>query len=74
MGGVKNKWGRNFYYYITALSLFYFFTNSQHTEKRSVSFKNFFRKYEYISYYLLISSNLQFQFYIRIFETLLETL
>ena len=36
MGGVKNKWGSNFYYYITTLSLFHFFRNSQHPQKWSV--------------------------------------
>ena len=30
MGGVKNKWGSNIYYYITTHSLFHFFRNSQH--------------------------------------------
>ena len=39
-------------------SLFNFFRNSQHPEKWSVSFQNFFRKCEYISCYLPISSNL----------------
>ena len=29
MGGFKCKWGSNFYYYITALSIFHFFKNSQ---------------------------------------------
>ena len=33
MGGVKNIWGNNIYYYITTLSLFHFFRNSQHPEK-----------------------------------------
>ena len=28
MGGVKNKWGSNIYYYITTLSFFHFFRNS----------------------------------------------
>ena len=34
MGGVKNKWGSNYYYYITALSLFHFFrkANTQKSE------------------------------------------
>ena len=40
------------------LSLFHFFKNSQHPEKWSVSFQNFFRKCEYISCYLPISLNL----------------
>ena len=45
--------------FTTTLPLFHFFRNSQHSEKWSVSFKNFLRKCEYIrSYYLLISSNL----------------
>ena len=38
-------WGSNIYYYITTLSLFHFFGNSQHLEKWGVSFKNFFRKF-----------------------------
>ena len=59
---VKNKWGSNTYYYITTLSLFHFLRNSQHPEKRNVSFKNFFTKCECISCCLTISSNLQFQF------------
>ena len=46
----------------TLLSLFYFCRNSQYPEKWSVSFKNFFRKCECISFYLPISLNLQFQF------------
>ena len=29
MGGFKCKWGSNFYYYITGLSIFHFFKNSQ---------------------------------------------
>ena len=62
MGGVKNKWGNNVYYYITTLSLFHLFKNSQHQEKWSVSFNNFFRKCECISCYLRISSYLEFQF------------
>ena len=32
MGGVKNTWGSNIYYYITTLSLFHFYRNSQHPE------------------------------------------
>ena len=56
------KWGSNIYYYITTLSLFHFFRNSQLPEKWSVSFKNFCRRCEWTSCYLLISSNLQFQF------------
>ena len=38
----KNKWVSNIYYYITTLPLFNIFRNSQHPEKWSVSFKNFF--------------------------------
>ena len=30
---LKAKWGSNIYYYITTLSLFHFFRNSQHSEK-----------------------------------------
>ena len=45
--------------FITALSLFHFFRNSQYPEKGSASFKNFFRKCEYSrSCYFLISSNI----------------
>ena len=33
MGGVKNKWGSNIYYYIITLSLFYLLRNSQHPQK-----------------------------------------
>ena len=45
--------------FITTISLFHFFRNSQHPEKWSVSVKNFFRKCECISScYLPISSNL----------------
>ena len=45
--------------FISTFSLFHFFRNSQHPEKRSVSFKNFFRKFEWIrSCYLPIFSNL----------------
>ena len=62
MGGVKNKWGSSICYYIATLSLFHFFKYSQYPEKWSVSFKNFFRKCGCMSCYLLISSNLQFQF------------
>ena len=40
MGGVKNKWGSNIYYYITTLSILHFFRNSKHPEKWSVSFKD----------------------------------
>ena len=40
MGGAKNKWDSNIYYYITTLSLFHFFRESQHPEKWSVPFKN----------------------------------
>ena len=36
MGGVKNKWGSNIYYYIITLSFFHFFRNSQHPEKWKV--------------------------------------
>ena len=39
-------------------SLFNFFRKSQHPQKWSVPFQNFFRKCEYISCYLRISSNL----------------
>ena len=50
MGGVR---------FITTLSLFNFLRNNQQLEKWKVSFKNFFRKCEYIrSCYLPISSNL----------------
>ena len=31
MGGVKNKWVSNIYYYITTLSLFHFLRNSEET-------------------------------------------
>ena len=48
--------------FITILLHYHFFRKSQHPEKWSVSFKNFFRKCECISCYLPISSNLQFQF------------
>ena len=45
--------------FITTLSLFHFFRNSQHSEKWNRSFKNFFRKCECIrTCYLPISSNL----------------
>ena len=55
-GGSKNYMGGVIF--ITTLSLFHFFRNSQHPEKRSVSFKNFFRKCACIrSCYLPISSN-----------------
>ena len=57
-----NIWVSKIYYYITTLSLFYCFRNSQHPEKWSVSLKNFFRKCECSIFYLPISSNLQFQF------------
>ena len=57
---VELKIGRNIYYYITTLSLFHFFRNNQHSEKWSVSFRNFFGKCKCISCYLLISSNLQY--------------
>ena len=44
--------------FITTISLFHFFRNSQHPEKCSVSVKNFFKKCECISScYLPISSN-----------------
>ena len=36
MGGVKNKWGSNIYYYFVTFSLFHFFRNSQHPEKWNV--------------------------------------
>ena len=35
MGGVKNTWGSNIYYYITALSLFHFF-RTVNTQKNEV--------------------------------------
>ena len=45
--------------FITTISSFNFFRNSQHPEKSSVSVKNIFRKCECISScYLPISSNL----------------
>ena len=45
--------------FITTLSWYHFFRNSQHPDKWGVSFKNFFRKSVYIrSCYLLIASNL----------------
>ena len=45
--------------FITTLSLFHLFRNSQYPEKSSVFFTNFFRECEYIrSCYLLKSSNL----------------
>ena len=68
MGGLKNKWWSNIYYYCTTFSLSHFFRNSQPPEKLSVSFRNFFRKSECISCYLPISSNLQFQFQKIIFR------
>ena len=68
MGGVKNIWGSNIYYYITTLSLFRFYRNSQHPENWSVSFKNLFRKCEWISCYLPIPSDLQFQVWKGIFR------
>ena len=37
MGGVKNKWGSNIYYYITTLSLFNFFRNRKHPENVNAS-------------------------------------
>ena len=43
---------------ITTISLSHFFRNSPHSEKWSVSFKKFFRKYKYISCYLPIFSSL----------------
>ena len=49
--------------FITILLHYHFFRKSQHPEKWSVSFKNFFRKCECISCYLPISSNLQFNIY-----------
>ena len=63
-GGDKPLWRELKLYegrviFITIMSLFHFFRNSQHPEKWSVSFKNFFRKCECIcSCYLPISSNL----------------
>ena len=61
--GDKCQWGELKLYggsiFITTISLFHFFRNSQHPEKWSVSVKNFFRKCECISScYLPISSNL----------------
>ena len=56
-----NKWESNIYYNITALSLFHSLRKSQYPEKWSVSFKNFFRKCDCISFYLPISSNSRFQ-------------
>ena len=47
MGGVIIIWG--VVIFISTILLFYFFRNSQHLEKSSVSVKNFFRKYECIS-------------------------
>ena len=44
--------------YITTLSLFHFFRKNQQPEKRKVSFKNFFRKYEYLK--LLLADILKF--------------
>ena len=63
MGGIKIIWWELKIYvrvmFITTLSLFHFFRNSQYPEKSSISFKNFFSKCEYMrSCYLLISSNL----------------
>ena len=55
MGGYKNKWGSNIYYYITTLSLSHFFRNNQPPEKSSVSFENFFRHSQSISCYFPIS-------------------
>ena len=57
----KPLWGELIFYggviFISPISLFYFFRNSQHPEKWSVSVKNFFRKCECISScYLPISS------------------
>ena len=46
MGGVKNTWGSNIYYYITKISLLHFFRNSQHPEKWSVLLKKFSGKLE----------------------------
>ena len=57
-----NGGGCNIYYSITTISLFHFIRNSQHPEKWDVSFKNFFRKCECISFCLPLSSNLQIQF------------
>ena len=36
MGGVKNIWGCNLYYYITTLSLFHFFFEIANTQKREL--------------------------------------
>ena len=43
MGGVENIWGSNIYYYITTLSLLYFFRNNQHPEKL-IFFKEFLQE------------------------------
>ena len=52
--------------FITTDSLFNFFRKSQHLEKWSVSFKNFFRKCEYIrSCDLPIASNLLKESFIK---------
>ena len=54
-GQLKLYWGNNIYY----CTFIPFFRNRQQPERWSVSFKNFFRKCEYIrSFYMLISSNI----------------
>ena len=50
MDGVKKKWGSNIYYYITTLSLFHFFRNSQHSKSEVLLLRN-------------PSGNLQFEIY-----------
>ena len=56
---LNNKWGSNIYCYMATLLLFYFFRNSQHPERGSNSFKNFFRNSQCISCYFPMPSNLQ---------------
>ena len=70
MGGVKSKWGSNIYYYITTLSLFQFFRKNQHPEKWSLSFKNFFRKFECISFTCRYPRIYNFSFRKQFLETL----
>ena len=57
MGGVENIWGSNIYYYITTLSLLYFFRNNQHPEKL-IFFKEFLQ--EMWMHQLLLANNLKF--------------
>ena len=71
-GGINLYWGSQNYMggviFISTLSLFHFLKNSQHPEKWSISFKNFFRNCEYIrSCYLMISSNLLKRSFRKIF-------